>query len=207
MALPEVHLITDRRLAADLPMRLEVALDGLPPGRVAVHLREKDLGGAALLTLARALLAVCRAHGARLLVNDRLDVALAAGADGVHLPAAGPSPAEARRLLGGAALVGVSCHSAAEVARARAGGADYATFSPIWDTPSKRAFGAPLGLPALAEAARLGLPLVALGGVEPRNAPQAVAAGAAGVAALRAWLTGPAPAHQVAALLAATHAP
>jgi thiamine-phosphate pyrophosphorylase len=202
MALPEVHLVTDRRLVASLPARLEAALAGIPAGRVAVHLREKDLGGAALLALARELLAVCRARGARLLVNDRLDVAQAAGADGVHLPAAGIPPAEARRLLGPSALVGVSCHSAEEVARARDAGADFATFSPIWDTPSKRAFGAPVGLAALAEASRLGLPLVALGGVEPGNAAQAAGAGARGVAAIRAWLVGPAPAAQVAGLLA-----
>lgn len=203
MALPAVHLITDRRLAADLPARLQAALALAPPGQVAVHLREKDLGGAALLSLARALRAVCRRAGAALLVNDRLDVALAAGADGVHLPSAGVGPAEARRLLGPAALLGVSCHSAAEVARAREAGASYATFSPIWDTPSKRAYGAPVGLTALAEAARLGLPLVALGGVTAANAGQAFAAGACGVAAIRTWLEGDAPAGAVAALLRA----
>jgi thiamine-phosphate pyrophosphorylase len=202
MALPSVHLITDRRLAPDLPARVAAALAGVPAGTVAVHLREKDLGGAALLALARAILPACRARGARLLVNDRVDVALAVGADGVHLPAAGIPPEAARRLLGPAALVGVSCHSAADVERARAAGASYATFSPVWDTPSKRAYGPPVGLAALQGAARLGLPLVALGGVEPSNAGQAFAAGAAGVAAIRAWLVGPDPASAVAALLA-----
>jgi thiamine-phosphate pyrophosphorylase len=203
MALPVVHLITDRRLAPELAVRLDRALAGAPPSRVAVHLREKDLAGRDLLALARSLGAVCRARGQRLLVNDRVDVALAAGADGVHLPAAGIPPAEARRLLGPSALVGVSCHSAADVLRARDGGATYATFGPVHDTPSKRAFGAPVGVAALREAARLGLPLVALGGVDAGNAPEAVAAGAAGVAAIRAWLVGPDPSGAVAALLAA----
>lgn len=203
MAFPVVHLITDRRLAPELAARLDRALAGAPPGRVAVHLREKDLAGRDLLALARSLGAVCRARGQRLLVNDRVDVALAAGADGVHLPAAGLPPAEVRRLLGPSALVGVSCHSAADVLRARDGGATYATFGPVHDTPSKRAFGAPVGLAALREAARLGLPLVALGGVDAGNAPDAVAAGAAGVAAIRAWLVGPDPRGAVAALLAA----
>jgi thiamine-phosphate pyrophosphorylase len=207
MALPGVHLITDRATTADLPARLEAALALAPPGAVAVHLREKELGGAALLALARALLAACRARGALLLVNDRVDVALAAGADGVHLPAAGVTPAEARRLLGPGALVGVSCHSAPDVVRARDGGADYATFSPVWDTPSKRAYGPPVGLSALAEAARLGLPLVALGGVGPENARQAFAAGASGVAVIRAWLAVPDPAAAVEALLAARAGP
>ncbi|MCM2333715.1 MAG: thiamine phosphate synthase [Anaeromyxobacteraceae bacterium] len=206
MRLPRVHLITDRRLAPDLPARLAAALAGAPPGEVAVHLREKDLGGGALAALARALLPPCRARGARLLVNDRLDVALACGADGVHLPSAGVPPAEARRLLGPAALLGVSCHSAAEVTAARGGGASFATFSPIWDTPSKRSYGAPVGLAALSSAARLGLPLVALGGVAPANAAEAVAAGAAGVAVIRAWLEGPDPAAAVAALLRAAAA-
>ena len=179
MDLPVVHLITDRRLAPDLAARADAALAGLPPGAAAIHLREKDLGGRELLALARALAAVCRARGQRLLVNDRLDVALAAGADGVHLPAAGVPPADARRLLGPGALVGVSCHSAADVARARDGGASYAFLSPIFDTPSKRAYGPPLGLEALREAARLGLPLVALGGVTPGARRRVRAAGRA----------------------------
>ncbi len=206
MRLPGVHLITDRRLALDLPARLAAALAGAPPGEVVVHLREKDLGGADLAALARALLPACRARGARLLVNDRLDVALALGADGAHLPSAGVPPAEARRLLGHGALLGVSCHSPAEVAAALAGGATFATFSPVWDTPSKRAFGPPVGLAALSAAARLGLPLVALGGVGPGNAAEALAAGAAGVAVIRAWLEGPDPAAAVAALLRAGRA-
>ena len=201
MDLPVVHLITDRRLARDLAARADAALVGLPPGRAAIHLREKDLGGAALLALARELAAVCRRHGQLLVVNDRLDVALAADADGVHLPSAGVPPADARRLVGPDRLVGVSCHSAADVARARAGGADFAFFSPVHDTPSKREYGPPLGVAALREAAALGLPLVALGGMTAENAPEAYAAGARGVAAIRAWLAGSDPAGAVRALL------
>jgi thiamine-phosphate pyrophosphorylase len=203
MRVPVVHLITDRRLASDLAARVAAALSGLPRGCVAVHLREKDLGGAALLSLARALCAVCRGRGQRLVVNDRIDVALAAGADGVHLPSGGVPPAEARRLLGPDALVGVSCHGAEDVDRARAGGADYATFGPVYDTPSKRPYGAPVGLAALQGAAALGLPLVALGGVDAARAPEVRAAGAHGVGAIRAWLDGSDPAVAVRTLLAA----
>ncbi|HZZ83499.1 MAG TPA: thiamine phosphate synthase [Anaeromyxobacteraceae bacterium] len=206
MALPAVHLITDRRLAADLPAAARRALGGLPPGAVAIHLREKDLGGAALLRLARALVEACHASGQLLLVNDRVDVALAAGADGVHLPSRGIAPAEARRLLGAAALVGVSCHSADDVRRARDGGADYATFGPVFDTPSKRRYGPPVGLEALAAAARLGLPLVGLGGIGPLDAPQVFAGGACGVAAIRSWLDAPDPAAAVQSLLSAAGA-
>jgi thiamine-phosphate pyrophosphorylase len=200
MGVPVVHLITDRRLAPDLAVRVAAALMGIQPGSVAIHLREKDLGGAALLVLARALAAVCRARGQLLLVNDRLDVALAAGAHGVHLPAAGVPVADARRLLGPAALVGVSCHSVADVRRARDAGASFATFGPVFDTPSKRRYGAPVGLDALREAARAGLPLVALGGIDGGNAAEARAAGASGVAAIRAWMEGDDPAGAVSAL-------
>jgi thiamine-phosphate pyrophosphorylase len=176
-----------------------------PPGAIALHLREKDLPGAALLALARRLAAACRDAGQWLLVNDRVDVALASGADGVHLPSAGVPADDARRLLGPDRLVGVSCHGEGDVRRARDAGADYATFGPVFDTPSKRAYGAPVGLDALASAARLGLPLVALGGVEPANAGAAVAAGARGLAAIRAWL-GPGGEDAVRALLAAARA-
>jgi thiamine-phosphate pyrophosphorylase len=102
--------------------------------------------------------------------------------------------------------VGVSCHSAADVARARDGGASYATFGPIYDTPSKRPFGAPVGVLALRDAARHGLPLVALGGVDASRAREVAAAGASGVAAIRAWLEGDARAV-VRALLDAFSAP
>lgn len=200
MAVPVVHLITDRALEPDPARRAAAALAGISAGRVAVHLREKDLGGAALLALARALAAACHARGQLLLVNDRLDVALAAGADGVHLPSAGVPPADARRLLGADAVVGVSCHSADDVRRARDGGATYATFGPVYDTPSKRPYGSPVGLAALREAARLGLPLVALGGVTPARVAEVLAAGASGVAAIRAWLAARDPAAAVRAL-------
>ncbi len=201
---PAVHLVTDRLLVGDLPAAVRTALRGSPPGAVAIHLREKDLGGREFLSLARALLGVCEATGQLLLVNDRIDVALATGAHGVHLPSAGAPPAEARRLLGPARLVGVSCHGDEDVRRALAGGADFATFGPVFDTPSKRSYGPPVGLAALRAAARIGLPLIALGGVDIAGAAAALAAGAHGVAAIRAWLTAPNPAQAVAALLAAT---
>ena len=198
---PGLHLITDRALVADLPARALSALRGLRPRTAAVQLREKDLGGRALLGLARALRRACDEAGQLLIVNDRIDVALAAGADGVHLPSAGIPVAEARHLLGPEAIIGRSCHSRAEVEAALAGGASYATFSPIYDTPSKREYGAPLGVEALREAAALGLPLVALGGIDAGRAREVRAAGAAGVAAIRAWLVGDDPAGAVRGLL------
>ena len=200
---PRVYLITEGGLVPDLAVAVRAALAGLPRGAVAVQLRERGMPARDLLALARALQAACGAAGQPLLVNDRLDVALAAGAAGVHLPSAGVPPEEARRLLPPGALVGVSCHSAEDVARAAAGGADFATFGPIFDTPSKRRFGAPLGLSRLGEAARVGLPLLGLGGVDLASAGRVVAAGAHGVAAIRAWLGAADPAAAVRALLAA----
>ena len=201
VSIPRVHLITDRRLAPDLPARVAAALRGLPPRTAAVHLREKDLGGRELLALALAVGKACAEARQLFLLNDRLDVAILVGADGVHLPSSGVPVADARRLLGPAKLVGRSCHARAEVEAARADGADYATFSPIYDTPSKRAYGAPVGVEALREAAGAGLPLVALGGITAENAPEARAAGAGAVAAIRAWLVGDDPAGAVRALL------
>jgi thiamine-phosphate pyrophosphorylase len=200
MLVPAVHLVTDRRLVPDLGQAVATALRKLPPRAAAVHLREKDLGGRELLALAQVVGAACRAAGQRFLVNDRLDVALACGADGVHLPSAGVPPREARRLLGPGRLIGVSCHGEEDVRRAREGGADFATFGPLHATPSKLAYGPPLGLSALARAGQLGLPLIALGGVDTENAAEARASGAHGVAVIRAWLAAADPAVAVAAL-------
>jgi thiamine-phosphate pyrophosphorylase len=203
LPVPRVHLVTDPALAADLPARAAAAVAGLPPGTAAVHLRARELGGRDLLALARALRAVLEPQGQILLVNDRVDVAVLAGAQGVHLPSRGVPLADARRLVAPGALVGVSCHGEEDVRRALAGGADYATFGPLYDTPSKRAYGSPVGLGALRGAARLGLPLVGLGGVDAGNAEAVGAAGARGVAAIRAWLAAPDPARAVRELLAA----
>lgn len=177
-----------------------MALAAAPPGTVAVQLREKDLDGGPLYRLAVSLREITARHGASLLVNDRLDVALAAGADGVHLPSGGLPVAEVRRHFP-RGLVGVSTHSPAEVARARAEGADFAVFGPVFDTPSKRPYGPPVGIGALGEAARCGLPVYALGGVDAGRVPEVSAVGAAGVACIRAVLAAPDPAGAVARLL------
>jgi len=202
--LPRVYLVTDAAWRAELVPRVARALAGLPSRAVAVQVRVKGAEGRELLALARALREVARRAGQLLLVNDRLDVALAAGADGVHLPSAGVPPAEARRLLGPGALVGASCHSDEEVRRARDGGADFATFGPVFETPSKLAYGPPVGLDRLRQAASLGLPIFGLGGVEARNAEQVLRAGAFGLAAIRSWLSPPEPEGAVRALLSVT---
>jgi thiamine-phosphate pyrophosphorylase len=211
-SLPRLYLVTDRHATAGRPLAEVVrdALAGVPPnarGAVAVQLREKELEGRALLALARELRAVTGAAGAALFVNDRVDVALAAGADGVHLGGRSLAPADVARVAPTLAMA-VSTHSRAEVeaaARASRRHANllFGVFGPVWDTPSKRAYGAPLGLEALRAAASLGLPLLALGGVTAARVAACRSAGAVGVACVRAVLAAQDPAAAVRALLAA----
>jgi len=200
---PRVYLVTDPSAWDAIPRQATAALEGLPPGRVAVQLRARGVPARDILAMARSLRALTSAAGQWLGLNDRLDVALAVDADGVHLPAAGIPPREARRLLGPARLVAVSCHSAEDVAAARDGGADFATFGPIFATPSKLGHGPPVGLDRLREASVLGLPLVGLGGVDAGNGATVAAAGAWGLAAIRAWLGAADPGAVVRRMLAA----
>jgi thiamine-phosphate pyrophosphorylase len=208
-AVPRLYLVTDRHATGGRPLSalLADAFADLPAwargtGAVAVQLREKDLDGRALTALGHELRAVTAAAGVALYVNDRVDVALAIGADGVHLPGRGLPPDEVVRLAPSLAIA-VSTHSRADVAAAaRAPGVRFAVFGPVFDTPAKRAFGPPVGLPALQAAAELGLPLLALGGVSPETAAACRAAGAVGVAVIRAVLSAPEPARAVGALLA-----
>ena len=147
----------------------------------ALHIREKAIGDRDLLALVTSATAV---GGDRLavLVNGRPDVALAGGAAGVHLPADGLPVAAVRRRFPGL-LVGRSTHTAADVAAAAADGADYVVFGPVWASPGK---GAGVGLAALAEACGHGVPVLALGGLDPARVAAAGGAGAAGVAGIRA---------------------
>src|SRR5262245_17693557 len=126
----------------------------------AVQIREKDLDDRSLWELVRAARTILP-PATRLLVNGRADVAIAAGADGVHLPSDGVPLAALRRRFGPELLIGASTHTVEEVERARDAGADYAVFGPVWETPGK---GPPTGGGALARAAASGLPVYALGG-------------------------------------------
>jgi len=193
--LVRIYLVTDRRAIRDLPGAVAAALSALPIGAAAVQVREKDLPDADLVALARTLLPLCRSAKAPLLVNGNVEVAKALPADGVHLPAGGPSIAAARSALGPGALVGQSCHSKEEVARAAEQGADFAVFGPVWDTPGKKA----QGMTALHEAAKAtALPVFAIGGVTPARAKRAVNAGAYGIACIRGILGAENPAGAAA---------
>jgi thiamine-phosphate pyrophosphorylase len=158
--------------------RVASALGALAPGAAAVQLRAKGLSGRALYEAAAALVGVVRQFAAPLFVNDRIDVALAVGADGVHLPARG-LPLKAARRVSGALVLGASTHSLAEAVMAARSGADYVTFGPVFPTASKAAFGPPVGVAALAEVVqRVTVPVFALGGVDAASAPACLAVGA-----------------------------
>ncbi|MGH9382423.1 MAG: thiamine phosphate synthase [Thermoanaerobaculia bacterium] len=153
-------------------------------GVEAVEIREKAVPDGRLLEL------VCTAVQAsagrlRVLVNGRFDVAMAAGADGVHLPADGLPTAAVRREMGQAATVGRSTHAQAEIVGAAEDGADYVTFGPVFATPAKTRFGPPQGLQALRAACSQELPVLAIGGVTEERFTELASAGAWGVAAIR----------------------
>lgn len=168
----------DRALRDFLRRALEAGVD-------AVQLREKDLAPGELYRLARDARALPNPHGARLLVNGRTDVALAAGLDGVHLPSAAVSPEHIRAVAPDDFHIGVSCHSLEDLQRAESEGADYAVFSPVFPTASKPGYGPPLGLPALEQAcAVVRIPVFALGGVTAANARACIEAGAQGIAGI-----------------------
>jgi thiamine-phosphate pyrophosphorylase len=158
---------------------------GIP---LALQLREKALCGADLLQEAGRLVAATDPERIPVLVNGRLDVALAAGAAGVHLPAEGVPPGRVRAAVGRKLHVGVSTHSEEEVRQAVQQGADSILFGPVFSTPSKAGMGEPQGLERLARAAAAagGVPLLAVGGVTPDTATSCRQAGAWGVAAIRA---------------------
>jgi len=191
---PRWMLVSD--LDVTEPRRFVDLVEAIAAGgaRFAVQVRAKALHDSALLAFARAVRdGIDRAGAAGrvpLLINGRLDLALAVGADGVHLPAAGVPAARARAELGGGRMLGVSTHSPDEVRAAREAGADYAIFGPVHLTPSKPAVAEPQGSAGLAAAiaAAEGLPVLAIGGFTPERAAAARRLGAHGVAVIRAVL-------------------
>ncbi len=174
---------------------LAVIGGGIAAGLDWVQLREKDLPTRGLLELAREAVNAARGSATRILINDRLDIALAVGAAGVHLGEASLPLAEVARWCRTASgekpvpdgfLVGASCHSLAAAVEAERSGADYIFFGPVFATPSKAAYGPPQGLPKLAEVCRrVRIPVLAIGGVTRENAAACLEAGASGVAAIR----------------------
>lgn len=161
-----------------------------------VQIREKDLSGRELYELTRAAVTLVRqmsGHATRILVNDRADVALAAGADGVHLPSSAMPVARLRPWVPASFLIARSCHDAAEVLQAAREGASFCVFGPVFPTPSKAGMGQPLGLDGLDSIREAPIPVLALGGIELGNAFGCIEHGAAGIAAIRLFQEPPCP--------------
>ena len=149
-----------------------------------IQIREKQLTGKLLYKLVCDAVTVTAGTETLLLVNDRADIAVAAGADGVHLPAMSLSPKMVRAAFGPEIIIGVSTHSISEASNARVGGADYIVFGPVFATPGK---GDGCGVKGLAEVCRelVSFPVIALGGIDSDNFRSSLDAGAAGFAAIR----------------------
>ena len=152
------------------------------------QVREKSMPARELRQLTERIVAA-RPAGRRVLVNTHAEIAIAAGADGVHLPSDAESPAAIRAKAPAEFTIGVSCHALSEAQAAEGAGADYLCFSPIFDTPSKREFGPPQGLESLrAVCAQVTIPVFALGGVTAENAEACIVHGAQGVAGIRLFV-------------------
>ncbi len=196
-----LYLITDRHQTGGRPL-LDVVRQSLEGGVRIVQLREKDLSGAELYRLAAELRGLTREFGAGLLINDRLDIALAVEADGVHVGIKSLPVAAARRVLGQGKIIGYSAHAVDEALCAQADGADFVTFGPLYHTPSKVAYGEPCGVKKLAEAAALlEIPVIALGGISPVNITEALSANIHGIAVISAVLAAPDPRTATATLM------
>ncbi|MEW6544017.1 MAG: thiamine phosphate synthase [Nitrospirota bacterium] len=184
-----LYLITDRHQTGGRPL-VPLLRDALDAGVRAVQVRERDLATRPLLDLAEQILPLARNRRARMLINDRVDLAMALDADGVHLRADSLPVSVARRLLGQDRLIGVSAHSVDDVLRAECDGADFTVLGPIYETPSKRAYGPPIGLGPIEEAARrCRIPVFAIGGITAARVGEVRRAGAFGVAVISSILS------------------
>lgn len=196
-SIPPLHVVTDDAVVARedfLRVAGRIILAGGP--LLAFHLRAPRASGRRIYEFATALRAATADTGALLIINDRVDVAVAAAAHGAQAGSRGLRGADARRLLGADGLLGVSVHSADEARAARAEGADFVLAGTIWETashPDRRGAGAGL----IREVAAHGIHTIAIGGVTPERAAQARDAGAAGVAVIRGVWDAPDPAAAV----------
>ncbi len=199
LAALRLHLVTDAALCGPRGVEAVVAA-AVRGGATCVQLREKQLDTRSFVERARALKALLAPLGAPLIINDRLDVALAVGADGVHVGQSDLPPEDVRRLMPHA-LIGLSVENPEQVRAAADMPVDYLGVSPVFSTPSKLDTAPALGLEGLrAMRALTDLPLIAIGGIDLNNAAQVLAAGADGLAVVRALCAAPDPAAAAQAL-------
>jgi thiamine-phosphate pyrophosphorylase len=184
-----LYLITDRRLFADDNSLFNAVEETLKGGVQAIQLREKDLDTRSLLRMAYSLRELTARYKTKLFINDRVDIALAVDADGVHLGGESMPAFAARKAAGEALLIGVSAHSIEEANKAEEEGADFVTLGPIFETPSKIKYGQPLGPGLIREArGKISIPVFAIGGIKKGSAGSVLEAGASGIAIISAIL-------------------
>ncbi len=177
-----LYLITDRKLVTRHSPLVTAVRQALRGGVKAVQLREKDLDTRGLLKLAYKMREVTDKFNAKLFINDRFDIALAVGADGVHLAQSSIPVHAVRAAVKKKLMIGVSTHSLREAGEAERGGADFITFGPVYRTPSKSKYGAPAGLDMLKKVTgKINIPVFALGGIKEGRIRNVITAGAYGV--------------------------
>ncbi len=180
--LPPLYVVTDRHQTGEGKF-LQTLEEIIPEQGMMVQIRERDLGSRDLLRFAEAVHRLARPFRVPCLMNDRVDLVLAIRSAGVHLRSDSMPTREARKCLGAGALIGKSVHSAEEAFQSEQEGADFVVLGPVYETPSKRQYGPPLGVRVIREAGRrCTIPVYAIGGMTPARVENVMAAGAAGVA-------------------------
>ncbi len=196
-----LYLITDR-LQTGTRSLLETVDEALAGGVKAVQLREKELTSRELYELAFDMKKLTSRYDAKLLINDRIDIALAVDADGVHLGSNSIPIYRARKLLGKNRLIGVSCHNQVNAITAQEKGADFITFGPVFYTASKAKYGKPVGIDKLESVSHLlTIPVFAIGGVNVANTREVLATGATGIALISAIMSAHEPRQAAQTLL------
>lgn len=206
--LPNIYLITDRNQVTSEREYFKTIEELLAAGVGMIQLREKDLSAADIYSYATRLRELTLQYDAKLLINDRLDIAEAVSADGVQLGISTLPIDIARRQLGNDAIIGVSTHSLQEALAAQSKGASFVTYGPVFHTPSKAIYGEPMGTEALQAICRsVSIPVFALGGIKARNLPQITHSGMYGVAVISALMAAPSPSTAFQELIQALEQP
>ena len=195
--LPPLYVVTDRHQTGEDRL-LRILGDIIPERGMMVQIRERDLGSRELLRFVEAVHRLAHPFRVPCLINDRVDLVLATQAAGVHLRSDSMPTKEARKCLGAGYLIGKSVHSAEEALQSEKEGADFVVLGPVYETPSKRQYGPPLGVPVIREASRhCTIPVYAIGGMTPSRVENVMASGAAGVAVVSSIFQAASPGEAV----------